>query len=332
MAVSGAKKAAMLLMCLDPSNASELLSVVKPETATEIATEMAYLNATKDSDESITHEVIKEFSTLVDGTDNDWGLGFVKQMLDNAMGPDKSDTAFQEVKERLDFRDPFADIRAVNIYELAAALEGEPPQVISVVLAELPAKYAGELLGMFEEDVSNDVIRGMAGATNVSAAAKVRVAKVIKKRLAEIRTKGGASEGNAREAQIRKVSVLLRGLEKDTRDQMTAQIRDQDAETGDLVMKMMVMWEDIPIIDARALQEALRSADPRKLALAMVNVDQRAADKIKQNMSETGRNMVYEESLLLSNPKQKEIDEARELILSDLRELNEAGMLEFEVD
>jgi hypothetical protein len=47
-------------------------------------------------------------------------------------------------------------------------------------------------------------------------------------------------------------------------------------------------------------------------------------------MSESGRNMVYEESLLLSSPKAKEITEARDLILQDLRELNEAGMLDFE--
>jgi flagellar motor switch protein FliG len=111
---------------------------------------------------------------------------------------------------------------------------------------------------------------------------------------------------------------------------MIAGIKEQDPETGALVMKMMVVWEDMPIIGDRALQEALRASDPRKLALAMLHADQRIADKIKMNLSETGRNMVYEESLLLNNPKPKAITEARELLLQDLRELNDAGMLEFE--
>ena len=331
--ITGTKKAAMLLMRLDPSSASELLKVVQPETATEIATEMAYLNASGggEEEEKSAHNVVQEFSTLLSGSDSDWSLGFVRQMLENAMSAEQSAQAFEQVKLRLDYRDPFASIRETKLYELAAALEGEPPQVVSLVLAELPAKSSAELLGLFEEKVSHQIIRGMAGATNVPVEAKVRVASVIKKRLQEMRTSGApGAEGNAREGQIRKVSVLLRGLTKDARDQMIASIKEQDPDTGALVMKMMVVWEDLPVINDRALQEALRAADPRKLALAMLNVETRIADKIKMNLSETGRNMVYEESMLLNNPKPKAIVEARDLLLQDLRELNEAGMLEFE--
>lgn len=333
-AITGTKKAAMLLMRLDPGSASELLKVVKPATATEIATEMAYLNASGgagEEEEAAALSAVREFSTLLSGSDSDWSLGFVRQMLESAMPAEQSAQAFEEVKQRLDYRDPFASIRETKLHELAAALEGEPPQVMSLVLAELPAKSSAELLGLFEEEIGHQVIRGMAGATNVSVEAKVRVASVIKTRLQELRSSGsGAADGNAREAQIRKVSVLLRGLAKETRDQMIASIKEQDPETGALVMKMMVVWEDMPFIGDRALQEALRASDPRKLALALVDVDNRIADKIKMNLSETGRNMVYEESLLLTTSKPKAIVEARDLLLQDLRELNDAGMLEFE--
>lgn len=332
--ISGAQKAAMLLMALDPASASELLKVVRPETATEIATEMAYLNASSntagDEEEKASNEVMREFGSLLSGSDSDWGLGFVRQMLESAMSPEQSTRAFEEVKHRLDYRDPFGAIREANLFELAAALRDEPPQVMSLVMAELPAKASGELLNMLDEEVKNQVIRGMAGATNVSVEAKVRVASVLKQRLQHLRTSGGGAEVNAREAQIRKVSVLLRGLPKETRDQMIANIKEQDAETGALVMKMMVVWEDLPIIGARALQEALRSSDPRRLALTLVNAEMRVSDKIKMNLSETARNMVYEESLLLTTPKNKQIQEARDQLLQDLRELNEAGMLDFE--
>lgn len=329
MAISGTKKAAMLLMTLDPNSASELLSVVKPETATEIATEMAYLNGSgKEEADAASHDVIKEFCTLLKG-ESDWGLGFVKQMLESAMGQDKSATAFEEVKHRLEYRDPFAPIRSASLEEVFTALEGEPPQVVAVVLAELPAKESGQLLQMMEDEQRNAAISGMAGATNISIEAKVRVANVIRSRLTVMR-EGGGGASKGKEAQLRKVSVLLRTLPFDQRSSMVANIREQDQETGDLVMKLMVMWEDIPIIGERAIQEAMRSADLRKLALAMHNCETRITDRVKMNMSESARNMLYEESLLITSPKPKAIDEARELILSDLRELNEAGMLDFE--
>lgn len=333
-AITGTRKAALLLMSLDPAMASQLLSVVKAETATEIATEMAYLNACGGrAIEADSHDIIQEFCTLLSGSDSDWGLGFVKQMLESALGSDRSASAFEEVKVKLDYKDPFAAIRGANLYQIAAALEGEPPQVMSLVLAELPAKQSSELLGLLEDKDRNAAIQGMAGATNVSVEAKVRVAKVIKERLAALRAGGAAgTEGNAKEQQIRKVSVLLRGLPKETRDGMLNAIREQDPDTCQLVMKMMVTWDDMPLIGERALQECLRACDLRKLALAMVNADTRVTDRIKMNMSESARNMLYEESLLISAPKQRAIDEAREGMLSDLRELNEAGMLEFEAE
>jgi len=253
-------------------------------------------------------------------------------MLESALGHDRSTKAFEKVKVQLDYRDPFAAIRSSNLYELAAVLESEPSQVISLVLAELPAKESANLLTLMEDEQRNEIIRGMAGATNVSIGAKVRVASIIKERLQQLRNSGGAAEGNARETQIRKISVLLRALPIETRDEMINSIKEQDAETGGLVMKMMVTWEDLPIIESRALQEALRGADPGKLAMAMVNADQKTSDKIKQNMSESGRNMLYEESLLITAAKKKDIEEGRELLLNDLRELNEAGMLDFEAE
>lgn len=329
-AISGIKKAAMLLMSLDPNSASELLSVVKPETATEIATEMAYLNGSGAEEVDIhSHDIIQEFSTLLTG-ESDWGLGFVKQMLESALGPDRSGEAFEQVKHRLDYRDPFVAIRNAKLSDVAAALEGEPPQVMALVLAELPAKASTELLELLDDAQRNEAIAGMAGATNVSVEAKIRVANTIKNRMQEIKRSGGGGNTGAKEQQIRKVSVLVRGLNKDVRDRMIASIREQDKETGDLVMKMMVTWEDIRIVGQQALQEALRSADLRKLALAMVDAETVITDRVKQNMSESARNMLYEESLLISRPKKKDIEESREMILSDLRELNEAGMLEFE--
>ena len=328
--LSGVKKAALLLMALDPSYASDLLSVVKPQTATDIATEMAYLNTLSEEElAEDSHTVIKEFTELLSGKDNDWGLGFVKQMLTAAMGEENSQGAFEDVKAGLRRRDPFAALRSANIYELFPTIENESPQVIALVLSEMPANIASDMVGMLEDNIRNEVIRGMAGATNVPIDAKVRVATVIKKRLDEVRSGGGAA-GNAKAEQIRKVSVLLRSLPLETRSPMIASIKDQDPETGDMVMRMMVTWNDITCIMGRTLQEALRAADPRKLAMAMVGASNEINNKVKMNMSESARNMLYEESMLISSPSHKEVEAAREVILQDLRELNEAGMLEFE--
>jgi len=323
------RKAALFLMQLGPDAAAQLLSAVHAEMATEIVAEMALINATGKEDPQTAQETVRGFCTLLRGDEADWGLGFIRQMLDRALGAGESERAFQKVRSSLDQLDPFGDIRTANVYEMATALEGEPPQVAAVVLSELPEKSSRELLGLLDEQTRNDAVRGMAGATRISPDAKVHVANGLRRRLQEIRMRGG-EEGDARQKQIRKAAVLLRGLGKEVREKTLQSIREHDEETAGLLQKMMIVWEDLPLIGDRSLQEVLREVDVRKLALALVNSDQAVADKIKMNMSEGARQTVYEESELLSRPKQREITEARELILTDFRELNEAGMLEFE--
>jgi flagellar motor switch protein FliG len=326
---AGRRKAALFLMQIGPEAAAKLLSAVGREIATEIVSEIALLNATGKADRQQAEDTVRGFYTLLRGEESDWGLGFIKQVLGSALGPDDSERAFKQVKDSLDQYDPFGDIRTANVYEIVEALEGEPAQLVAVVLSELPERSSRELLSLLDEEMSNKAICGMAGATLVPAATKVRVANGIRRRLEEIRMRGGEG-GNVRERQIRKAAVLLRGLGKELRQKMLKAIGEHDPDTGALVQKMIVIWEDIPIIGDRSLQEVLRQVDLRQLAVAMYNCDQRIGNKIKKNMSEGARATVYEESELMTAPKAREIREAREAILQELRSLNEAGLLDFE--
>ena len=72
------------------------------------------------------------------------------------------------------------------------------------------------------------------------------------------------------------------------------------------------------------------SVDSRKLAMALVDAEERTIEKVNGNMSERARAMLDEEVSLLSNPKPAEIEQAREEILNVFREMNKRGELEFE--
>jgi len=126
------------------------------------------------------------------------------------------------------------------------------------------------------------------------------------------------------------VAILLRGLETDLRDQMVKSLSEQNGETAQTVQQLMVTWEDLFLVAERSLQEALRSVDSRKLALALVDADEKMVERIRNNISERATAMLDEEASLLSAPKASEITEAREEILNALREMNTRGELQFE--
>ena len=334
MALQGPQKAAMLLMHLDPPMAAELLGSAKPEIITEVATELAYL-AQSDRGKGIAIDAMPPelLGMLVGCKQERSGDAFVKETLEILLGSDKSRGVLQEVNERVRMRDPFKHLRAVEVPEIAACLVGESPQVVSVVLSELPPKKSAELMEMLDEERRSATIRCMTIGQEVSSEAKLRVATVVQSRLEERRGRSEETQVDpdvVRQQQLRRVAVLLRSMAIEIRKGLIEILSQQDTEAVETIEGLMVIWEDIPQIADRALQETLRTADSRKLALAMIDADEQTSKKIRDNISERAESMLDEEASLLSEPKPDEIQQAREEILTSLREMNASGDLEFE--
>jgi flagellar motor switch protein FliG len=89
----------------------------------------------------------------------------------------------------------------------------------------------------------------------------------------------------------------------------------------------MITWEDIPSIADRSLQEALRTVESSKLAVALYGADEEIVQKIRSNISERAAAMLDEEISLMQEPLEKEILDAREEVVNPLRDANESGTL-----
>jgi len=330
-----ARKAALLLMSLDPGTAGELLKTAPTETITEIVAELACLNASGEPADDAGQPVQEFFSLLNRSTTQ--GLGtdaFVEKMLENAMGKDQSRQVLGQARQLAEARDPFAKIRLAPPENIAQALKGESSLVAGMVLSELPPAKSARMLSMLAEDVRGEAVSVMAGAGQVSPHIRLRVAGVVQKRLDELSGAAQTTIEPAREdtarLQHRKVALLLRGLKKEFRDSLLAQLSKDDEQVGSSVQNLMVIWQDIPILPDRPLQEVLRQMDSRQLALAIVDADEAVVRKIRANISERAAAMLDEEISLQSSPKAEEIETAREEILRLLREVNARGELTFE--
>ena len=333
----------MLLMSLDPPTAAELLQSAKPETVTEIAAELTYLGQGGSAEVS-TEEPIKEFFTMLYRRETSAAGSFVEQMLKLALGEVKSREAMAKVNEQIKARDPFRDIRGADPAAIAEALAGEAPQVVAVVLSELPPKKSTTLLGLLDDATRPAAVRCMTRGQDISVDAKVRVASIVQSRLdkpaaaaAELASVGGAvtpaaaaKRDNRQDEKLRKVALLLRGLEGEAREVLLTSLAEQDQASCNGVRRMMVIWSDIPIVADRPLQESMRKADSRALALALVGADAAILAKIRSNISERAKAMLDEETQLLNKPKSEDIEQAREKILSALRDLNNTGEFQFE--
>jgi flagellar motor switch protein FliG len=128
---------------------------------------------------------------------------------------------------------------------------------------------------------------------------------------------------------LRKVALVLSGLDKEKRDSMLKEIETRDKETARTVKALMVTWDDIPKIEDRSLQQVLRNIEAAVLAKALHGADAVIAAKIRSNISERASEMVDEEASLMGEPRKKDVLMAREEVVKPLREANEAEELLF---
>jgi flagellar motor switch protein FliG len=329
--LTGKQKAAMLLMSLDPATAGELMKGIDQQVVQELAVEVAYLDAAGYRSSTQSMELAREFYKSLTAKEEGFELNnFLKEMLRSTVGSEKAEQIQTGLQELLWKRDPFISIRSVDSRTIASVLEGEHPQAAAVVLSELPAKKGSEVLGLLGEGVRISAIRRMTGYESVTIEAKVRVAEMVRRRIEGIKIAGAATTAQSQpEQSLRKVAVILRSLGKELRDGLLGAIQGKDAKAGETITNLMIVWEDIPQVADRSLQGALRGIDARKLALAFYKADEIIVKKIRSNISERLSATVDEETSLMSAPKKKDIEEAKEEIVRILRGMNEKGELAF---
>ena len=327
MVLTGKQKAAMLLMGMDALTAAELLKGVSPDAVKELAVELAYLDASGMCNPQQSTEVAVQFYTQLENQSGFHCQSFLDTMLKNTLGQDKADQIQTQIHTLLRKRDPFISIRSADIGVLASVLEKEHPQATAVVLSELSPKKSSEILGRFEEGVQLSTVSRMAEAAAVSQDAKQRIAEMVCERLEEFSESG---DGDVHPDQsLRKVAMILRNLGKDIREGLLKGIEEKDSDAAEKVVSLMVVWEDIPTVADRSMQQALRGVDPQKIALALVKADDSVVSKIKDNISERAAATIDEEMSLMSAPKQDDIVAGREVIVTVLREMNESDELNF---
>jgi len=331
MALSGTEKAALLLASVDSTIAVELLKGLPPEEVEKLSIELVRLDASgrRNSREQI--ETVKEFvaSLQKENVQTTDIQGFLNETLVNVVGKDRAKQIQARAKEAIAREDPFVPVREAEPEQIALALDGEHPQTIAVVLGELPPKKSQKVLSLLNEQVRAETVCRMAAQDSIGPVVRQRIAATVASRLSNIKGRPSLDKSAMRRRVLRRVAVMLTGLEKELRDKLFDELKKRDKEVCATIKNLMVTWEDIPSIADRSVQEALRSVEAKTLAVALSGADQQIVDKIRQNISERAAASLDEEASLMQQPLPKEIEQAREQIIKPLRQANEEGKLRF---
>ena len=316
--ISGLQKAAVLLIALGPEQSASVFKHLKEEEIEELTLEIAN---TRSVTPQLKEAVINEFYEvcLAQQYIAEGGIGYAKELLEKALGSDKAVEVIGRLTASLQVK-PFEFVRKADATQLFNFIQDEHPQTIALIISYLPASQAALILSALPPDRQSEVAKRVASMDRTSPEIIQEVEKVLESKLASLVNQDYTIVGGV-DAVVDILNTVDRGTEKHIME--TLEI--EEPELADEIRKKMVVFEDILLLDDRAIQRVLRDVDNNDLAIALKGSNEEVQNAIFNNLSKRLAVMIKEDMEFMGPVRMKDVEDAQQKIVNIIRKLEDSG-------
>lgn len=312
------QKAAMLLIALGPEKSAKIFKYFKEEEIEELTLEIASIKAISPK---VKEEVLQEFYEMCLAQEYiaEGGIGYAKELLEQALGSDKAVEVINKLTVSLQVR-PFEFARKTEPTQLVNFIQNEHPQTIALILSYLKPSQSAEILRSLSPDMQADTARRIALMDRASPEVISQIEQEFEKRLSSVVSEDYTSIGG-----IDSIVDIINQADRATEKNIMENLEIEDPELAEVIKKKMFVFEDITTLDNRYIQRILREVDNHELAVALKGSSDSVKEVIMANVSKRLAAMI-EEDLEYMGPKRiKEVEEAQQKIVNIIRKLENAG-------
>ena len=315
---TGVQKAAILLITLGPEKAATIFKHLKEDEIEELTLEIAN---TRSVSPQTKEEVLEEFYQvcLAQQYIAEGGIGYAKELLENALGTDKAMEVIGRLTASLQVK-PFEFVRKADASQLLNFIQDEHPQTIALILSYLPAGQAAQIISALPPDRQADVAMRIATMDRTSPDVIKEVERVLETKLASLVNQEYNVIGGV-DAVVEILNTVDRGTEKHIMESMEI----EEPELADEIRKKMFVFEDILLLDDRAIQRVLRDVDNSDLAIALKGANEQVQNAIFNNLSKRLASMIKEDMDFMGPVRMKDVEEAQQKIVNIIRKLEDSA-------
>ncbi|MBO7357148.1 MAG: flagellar motor switch protein FliG [Lachnospiraceae bacterium] len=316
--VTGLQKAAILLIVLGPERSATIFKHLKEEEIEELTLEIAN---TRSITPQLKESVLAEFYEicLAQQYISEGGIGYARELLEKALGSDKALDVIGKLTASLQVK-PFEFVRKTDATQLLNFIQDEHPQTIALILSYLSASQAALIISALPPDRQSDVARRIAVMDRTSPDVIKEVEKVLESKLASLINQDYTIIGGV-DAVVDILNTVDRGTEKHIME--TLEI--EEPELADEIRKKMFVFEDILLLEDRAIQRVLREVDNNDLAVSLKSANEQVQTAIFNNLSKRLAVMIKEDMEFMGPVRMKDVEEAQQKIVNIIRKLEDAG-------
>lgn len=316
--MDGVEKAAILLIALGPEKSAQIFKHLKEDEIEQLTLEIANTSSvsaqTKEMVLNEFYEVCLAQQYIAEG-----GISYAKELLEKALGEDKAKDVISKLTASLQVR-PFEFVRKTDPSQLLNFIQDEHPQTIALILAYLPASQAAAVVSALAPEKQADVAKRIAMMDRTSPDVIKEVEKILEKKLASLVNQDYTIVGG-----VDSIVNILNTVDRSTEKHIMENLEIEEPELADEIRRKMFVFEDILLLDNRAIQTVLREVENNELAVALKNANEDVQKVIFDNLSSRLASMIKEDMEFMGPVRLKDVEDAQQKIVNIIRKLEDAG-------
>ena len=316
--ISGLQKAAILLISLGPEKSANVFKHLKEEEIEELTLEIAN---TRSVSPQIKEQIINEFYEvcLAQQYIAEGGIGYAKELLEKALGNDKANDVLNKLTSSIQVK-PFEFVRKTDASQLLSFIQDEHPQTIALILSYLGPSQCSAIISALSPELQADVAKRIATMDRTSPDVIKEVEKILESKLANLVNQDYTIIGG-----VDHVVEILNNVDRGTEKHIMETLEIEDPELADEIRKKMFVFEDILLLDDRAIQRVLRDVDNNDLSISLKGSNEEVQNAIFNNMSKRLATMIKEDMEFMGPVRMKDVEEAQQKIVNTIRKLEDSG-------
>ncbi|AIF43761.1 flagellar motor switch protein FliG [Virgibacillus sp. SK37] len=316
--LTGKQKAAILLISLGPDVSAQVYKHLSEEEIEKLSLE---ISSVKKVDSNVKEEVLEQFHQIALAQDyiTQGGIGYAKTVLEKAFGSQEASNIINRLTSSLQVR-PFDFARKADPQQVLNFIQGEHPQTIALVLSYLDPEQSGQILSALPQEMQADIAKRIATMDSTSPEIISQVEQVLERNISSSLTEDYTQTGG-----IQAVVEVLNGVDRSTERTILDALEIQDPDLADEIKKRMFVFEDIVILDNRAIQRVIREVDNDDLRLSLKVASDEVKDIVFKNMSQRMAETFKEEMEYMGPVRLRDVEEAQTRIVGSIRRLEDVG-------
>ncbi len=316
--LSGLQKAAVLLIALGPEKSSHIFKHLKEDEIEELTLEIAN---TRSITPQVKETVIEEFYQvcLAQQYIAEGGIGYAKELLEKALGEERARDVIGKLTASLQVK-PFEFVRKTDASQLLNFIQDEHPQTIALIMSYLSPAQSSMILSALPPERQAGVAKRIAIMDRTSPDVIKEVEKVLESKLSSLVNQDYTIIGG-----VDAVVEILNSVDRGTEKHIMETLEIEEPELADEIRKKMFVFEDILLLDDRAIQRVLRDVENSDLAIALKGSNEEVQNAIFNNLSKRLAAMIKEDMEFMGPVRMKDVEEAQQKIVNIIRKLEDAA-------